>query len=142
MRRCFFILVSILLAACSPPGVNSALEFEEAWVRATPPGAMMTAGFGRLINHTDASLEITAYTSPDYGDVSLHQTVIENGVSRMREVPELSIPPGSEIELAPGGYHLMLMVPTQASGPHERVVLHIDEAGGRRFSFEIPVERH
>lgn len=141
MRRCFFILVSILLAACSPPGVNSSLEFEEAWVRATPPGAMMTAGFGRLINHTDASLEITAYTSPDYGDVSLHQTVIENGVSRMREVPGLSIPPGGEIELAPGGYHLMLMMPIQPSGPHDRVVLQIEEAGGQRFSFELPVER-
>jgi len=141
MRRCLLILTSILLAACSPPDVDSVLDFEEAWVRATPPGAMMTAGFGRLINHTDASLEITAYTSPDYGDVSLHRTVIENGVSRMREVPELSIPPGGEIELAPGGYHLMLMLPTQASGPHEQVELHFEEAGGRRFSFEVPVER-
>lgn len=141
MRRCFLILAGMLLAACSPPDVDSTLEFQEAWVRATPPGAMMTASFGRLINRTDASLEITAYTSPDYGDVSLHRTVIENGVSRMREAPELSIPPGGEIELAPGGYHLMLMLPTQASGQHERVVLYIEEAGGRRFSFEIPVER-
>ena len=141
MRRCWLILASSLLVACSPPGIESALDFEDAWVRATPPGAMMTAGFGRLINHADTSLEITAYTSPDYGDVSLHQTVIENGVSQMREVPELSIPPGGEIELAPGGYHLMLMLPTQASGPHEQVKLHIEEAGGRRFSFELPVER-
>ena len=141
MRRCCLILAGILLAACSPPDIDPTLEFEDAWVRATPPGAMMTAGFGRLINHADTSLEITAYTSPDYGDVSLHQTVIENGVSRMREVPELSIPPGGEIELAPGGYHLMLMLPTQASGPHEQVELHIEEAGGRSFSFELPVER-
>ena len=135
------ILASSLLAACSPPGIEPALDFEEAWVRATPPGAMMTAGFGRLVNHTDLELEITAYTSPSHGDVSLHQTVIENGVSRMKEVPGLSIPPGGEVELAPGGYHLMLMMPTQASGPHDRVELLIEEAGGQQFKFELPVER-
>ena len=133
--------VSIFLAACSPPAVERTLKFENAWVRATPPGAMMTAGFGRLVNHTDAELEITAYTSPAYGDVSLHQTVIENGVSRMREVPGLTIPPGGEVELAPGGYHLMLMAPTQPSGPHDRVVLQIEEAGGQHFSFDLPVEK-
>ena len=101
----------------------------------------MTAGFGRLVNHTDLELEISTYSSPDYGDVSLHETVIENDVSRMREVPGFSISPGGEVELAPGGYHLMLKMPTHASGPHDRVVLHIEEAEGQRFSFELPVER-
>ena len=141
MRRNFLLAVSIFLAACSPPAAEQTLKFEDAWVRSTPPGAMMTAGFGRLVNQTDHQLEITAYTSPAYGDVSLHETVIENGVSRMREVHGLSIPPGGEVELAPGGYHLMLMMPTQASGPHDRVVLQIEEAGGQRFSFELPVEK-
>ena len=132
---------SLFLAACSPPAAEQTLKFEDAWVRATPPGAMMTAGFGRLVNHTDLKLEITAFTSPNYGDVSLHQTVIENGVSRMKEVPGLSIPPGDEVELAPGGYHLMLMMPKQASGPHDLIELLIEEAGGQSFSFEIPVEQ-
>ena len=132
---------SLFLAACSPPAAEQTLKFEDAWVRATPPGAMMTAGFGRLVNHTDLKLEITAFTSPNYGDVSLHQTVIENGVSRMKEVPGLSILPGDEVELTPGGYHLMLMMSKQASGPLDRVELLIEEAGGQSFSLEIPVER-
>ena len=132
---------SIFLAACSPPAAEQTLKFEDAWIRATPPGAMMTAGFGRLLNQTDLELEITAYTSPAYGDVSLHRTVIENGVSRMEEVPGLSIPPGGEVVLAPGAYHLMLMMPTQTSGPQDRVVLQIEEAGGQKFSFELPVEK-
>jgi hypothetical protein len=141
MRCKLLLAVSILLAACSPPGVEQTLKFEDAWVRSTPPGAMMTAGFGRLINHTDHQFEITAFTSPAYADVSLHETVIENGVSRMREVHGLSIPPGGEVELAPGGYHLMLMMPTQTSGPHDRVVLQIEMAEGQQFSFELPVEK-
>jgi copper(I)-binding protein len=141
MKCALLMAASIFLAACSPPAAEQTLKFEDAWIRATPPGAMMTAGFGRLLNQTDLELEITAYTSPAYGDVSLHQTVIENGVSRMEKVPGLSIPPGGEVELAPGAYHLMLMMPTQASGPHDRVVLQIEEAGGQKFSFELPVEK-
>lgn len=101
----------------------------------------MTAGFGRLVNQSAVPLEITVYTSPAYFDVSLHQTVLEDGVSRMREVPVLTIPPGSEVELAPGGYHLMLMNPTQAALPRDWLVLHIEAAGGQRYSFELPVER-
>ena len=141
MKCALLMAASIFLAACSPPAAEQTLKFEDAWIRATPPGAMMTAGFGRLLNQTDLELEITAYTSPAYGDVSLHRTVIENGVSRMEEVPGLSIPPGGEVVLAPGAYHLMLMMPTQTSGPQDRVVLQIEEAGGQKFSFELPVEK-
>ena len=141
MKCALLMAASIFLAACSPPAAEQTLKFEDAWIRATPPGAMMTAGFGRLLNQTDLELEITAYTSPAYGDVSLHRTVIENGVSRMEEVPGLSIPPGGEVVLAPGAYHLMLMMPNQTSGPQDRVVLQIEEAGGQKFSFELPVEK-
>jgi len=141
MRCRFLLAVGIFLAACSPSAAEKTLEFEDAWVRAAPPSALMTAGFGRLVNNTDARLEITAYTSPSYGEVSLHETVIEDGVSRMRLVPLLSIPPGDEVELAPGAFHLMLMMPTYAVGLHDRVVLQIEEAGGQTFSFELPVER-
>lgn len=35
----------------------------------------------------------------------------------------------------------MLMMPTQAAGLHDRVVLQMEEAGGQQFSFELPVER-
>ncbi len=141
MRRQFLLAGSIFLAGCSPSAVEQALKFEDAWVRATPPGAEVTAGFGRLVNQSGVPLEITVYTSPAYFDVSLHQTVLEDGVSRMREVPVLTIPPGGKVELAPGGYHLMLMNPTQAASPRDRLVLHIQETGGQRYSFELPVER-
>ncbi len=141
MKYGFLLAVSILLAACAPSAPEQSLTFEDAWVRAMPPGAGMTAGFGRLVNHSDLVLEITAFTSPAFGDVSLHETVTENGVSQMREVPRLSIPPDGEIELAPGAYHLMLMMPTQASGPQNRVTLQIEESGGQKFTFDLPVVR-
>jgi len=130
---------SLLLVACSGPETEDSLLFQDAWVRAMPPGSMMTAGFGRLVNISDAELNITGYSSPQFDDVSLHQTVLEDGVSRMNEVPALKISAGAEINLTPGGYHLMFMKPVQS---YTNVVeLHIEISGGQRFSFELPVER-
>ena len=141
MRRKLLLVAGLLLAACSPPAEDKTLKFEDAWVRSTPPGAMMTAGFGRLANHSDVLLEIIAFSSPAFGDVSLHRTVIENGVSQMRQIPALSIPPGESVELAPGGYHLMLMMPRQASESLARIELQFESAAGQRFTFVVPVER-
>ena len=141
MKYKFLLVAGILLAACSPPAEDKTLKFEQAWVRSTPPGALMTAGFGRLVNHSDILFEITAFSSPSYGEVSLHRTVIENGVSEMREVPALTIPPGAAIELAPGGYHLMLMMPKQASDALAHIELQFESAAGHRFTFVVPVER-
>jgi copper(I)-binding protein len=137
----FFTVIAagLLLAACSGPVTETPLLLQDAWVRAMPPGSMMTAGFGRLVNISGGELEVTGYTSPHFDDVSLHQSVLEDGVSRMNEVPALKIPTGANIELAPGGYHLMFMKPDQAYT--DVVELHIEISDGRRFSFELPVER-
>ena len=139
MKQLIWIAACLLLAGCSRPAAESQLLFEDAWVRAMPPGSMMTAGFGRLVNNSNVDLEITAYTSPQFADVSLHRTVLEDGMSRMKEVPTLMIPAGSEIELAPGGYHLMFMQPIEKQG--DVLLLHVDADGGGRFSFELPLER-
>ena len=104
-----------------------------------PPGSMMTAGFGRLINIGDKDLEIIAYASPQFNDVSLHQTIVEAGLSRMKAVPVLMVPAGSEFELAPGGFHLMFMRPAEEL--EDILSIRIESADGRQFSFELPVER-
>ena len=139
MKLLMWIVSCLLLAACSRPVVENQLLFEDAWVRAMPPGSMMTAGFGRLVNNSAVDLKITAYASPQFADVSLHQTVLEDGMSRMQEVPALQIPAGSEIDLEPGGHHLMFMQPIEKQ--EDILLLHVDVDGGGRFSFELPVER-
>ena len=54
---------------------------------------------------------IVGASSPAFGEVSLHETRIVDGVSRMRALPELRIAPGDSAVLKPGGMHLMLMQP-------------------------------
>jgi copper(I)-binding protein len=137
--KLFSLVLAILLLACSQPGNGKRLLFEDGWVRAMPLGSMMTAGFGQLINQGDEPIEITGYSSPQFASVSLHRSVQEDGVTRMEEVPLLSLQAGSEVSLAPGGYHVMFMRPLEKNPA--RVVLHIEVSGEQRFSFELPVER-
>jgi copper(I)-binding protein len=139
MKLLKMIAACLLLTACVKPVPENPLDFADAWVRPIPPGSMMTAGFGRLVNNSEADMEISSYSSPQFGDVSLHRTVVEDGLSRMKEVPVLSIPSGSEVELNPGGYHLMLMKPLGETS--ETVEISMALANGQRFIFELPIER-
>jgi copper(I)-binding protein len=97
----------VILAACGapqPPLVASDVEI-------TPPipGRHMSAGFFVLQNNTDADIRITGVTSPQFGAVEIHETTIEDGVSRMRELEALIVPARDSVTLERGGKHLMLM---------------------------------
>jgi len=134
-------LVGLLLGICNIAAAEQELTFDAAWIRAMPPGMKMTAGFGRLHNADTETIELTAFASPQFGDVSLHRTEQVDGVSRMREVTSLAITAGETFELAPGGYHLMLMMPVAPLAEGARVTLDISAEDGRVFRFELPVER-
>ena len=134
------LLLGLAAVGCSPVG-SSDLTFEDAWVRPLPPGMKMTAAFGKIRNPGSEAIELVSFSSPFFGDVSLHRTELVDGVSKMREVPMLAIPAGETVELAPGGYHLMLMMPVTALNPEQPLVVLMTAADGSQFAFEIPFER-
>jgi hypothetical protein len=134
-------LVLVSVAACRSSSEPAEPSFEDAWVRALPTGSGMTAAFGTLNNPGPDAVEIVGFTSPEFGDVSLHRTELEDGMSTMREVRTFRIDPGSRLVLEPGGYHLMLMMPAADVQPGQSVVLVMNLADGRTFSFRVPVEK-
>jgi copper(I)-binding protein len=134
---CAVWLLSVTTLAAS----ESDLVFDAAWIRPLPPGMKMTAGFGQLRNTGTEEIRLTAFASPEFGDVSLHRTEVVDGMSRMREVTSLTISPGETVELAPGGYHLMLMMPTAPLVAGQFVTVDMRADGGRAYRFELPVER-
>lgn len=138
---CGLLMSGLLVAACNGTPVSAEPVFEQAWIRAIPPGSKMTAGFGSFRNAGTEPLIITSFSSPSFGDVSLHRTESVDGVSKMREVPELSVEAGGSFILEPGGYHLMLMMPVTPIQPGELVTIEFHSSDGRNFRFEIPVER-
>lgn len=98
-------------------------QVHEGWVRMPPGGMPMMAGFGRIENPCGTPFTIVGASSPAFGDVSVHETRIVDGVSRMRAMPELRIAPGQSATLKPGGLHLMLMQPHAALQPGSKVAI-------------------
>lgn len=91
----------------------------------------MMAGYGRIENRCQRPLHIVSASSPAFGGVSIHETRIVDGISRMRPVPGLTIEPEDAAVLAPGGMHLMLMQPLAPLQPGDTVVVEfVLEDGG------------
>ena len=105
--RALFVIALTLVASASR--ASDELIISDAWVRATPPGKMMTAGYASIENASKKVITITGVSAGVAGHTSIHETRIERDRSTMRPVAELSIKAGERISLEPGGLHIMLM---------------------------------
>ena len=106
LRALFAIALTLVSSAL---GASDTLIISDAWVRATPPGKMMTAGYASLENVSKDVITITGVSAEAAGHTSLHETRIERDRSTMRPVARLSIEAGERVSLKPGGLHIMLM---------------------------------
>lgn len=139
--RLMWLLAALLLAPAAAFAAEAELRFENAWVRPLPPGMGMTAAYGVLRNAGEEPLVLDGFGSPDFAEVGLHRTEVVDGVSRMREVPEVSLAPGASLSLEPGGHHLMLMKPRVPLESDQAVRVTVEARDGRSFAFKLPVER-
>ena len=98
-------LLLLLALAATPAAAQIAVE--DAWIRATPPGAKTAAGY--LVIRADAADRLVSVSSPSAERVTTHVTVHEGDVARMREVKGYDVPAGGTLELKPGGAHLMFV---------------------------------
>lgn len=100
-----------------------------AWIRLLPPTQPNSAAYMVLRNPTDTELRIVAAQSDAARAVELHEHVqAADGVMRMRQVREVVIPERGEVELKPGGLHLMLidLVEPLQDGQVVPITLHVE----------------
>jgi len=89
---------------------QGAVEVESPWSRAAQPGQHVGAVYMVLRNTSDSPLVLTGATTPVAGAVQLHDTKLINGYMQMSALDGgLTVAPKSEVELRPGGLHLMLV---------------------------------
>ncbi|WP_252255669.1 copper chaperone PCu(A)C [Lysobacter capsici] len=152
-------LAAALGAACAfhasakdvpaPPAATAAsaciakgqVKIRDAWVRLPPMQMPMMAGFGRIENRCAAPVVIVAAKSAAFADVSLHETRIVDGVSKMRALPELRIAPDGAAVLKPGGMHLMLMQQHAPLKEGSRVAIEFELKGGGSLLGEFEVRK-
>jgi copper(I)-binding protein len=113
------------------------VRIDDAWARATAPGAKVGAGYMK-ISSTVADRLIGA-ASPAAARVEMHVTEKKGDVLRMREVKAYQIPVGGVFELSPGGAHLMLVdlkAPLK-QGTKVPLTLRFERAGEMKVELEV-----
>ena len=105
-RLSHFFLILIFTACSASALAKDSVSIENAWVRATPPGQNVGAGFMTFTSQQDVTL-ISA-TSDVSKSIEIHSMSMQNGVMKMRMLENLAIKANKPYKLEPGGFHLML----------------------------------
>lgn len=86
------------------------LHIEHPHARATLPGAPVSGGYMTIRNEGGTADRLIGGKAGFAGKVEIHEMKMDGDVMKMREIEGgLEIPPGSEVVLKPGGYHVMFM---------------------------------
>lgn len=101
-------LLLLILLLFAGGTAQAEITVEDAWVRATPPGARTAAVYLTLHNAGGDDALIGA-ASPAAEETQLHTHVHEQGMMRMEQVARFDLPSGSVIKLEAGGKHLMFI---------------------------------
>ena len=115
------------------------ISIEHAEIILAPPGGKMVAGYLTIWNGTAQQADLTNLESAAFGSVSLHNTVVEGGVARMRPLDGVSIPGHAELLMQRGGIHLMLGSPTTELKAGDAVDLELIFHDGTRVSGEATI---
>jgi periplasmic copper chaperone A len=146
VRNLALILVAVLLiAACVPPPAASTtagggITITDPFSRTAPQEGGNGGAFMTITNGSGEADRLVAAESPAAGTVEIHETIDDNGVMRMRPVPDgFEIPAGGKLELKPGGKHIMLigLVAPLEPGKDIELTLNFEKAGA--ITVTVPV---
>ncbi|MBG9388798.1 copper chaperone PCu(A)C [Caenimonas sp. DR4.4] len=112
---------------------------EGAWVRSSVPGQQSTGAFMRL--KAREAVQLVGVESPAAGTADVHEMKMDGDVMRMRPLAALELKAGQTLELAPGGYHVMLQELRQplAAGGTVPMTLTFRNAQGVQSKLELKV---
>ena len=118
------------------------IEVRDAWVRASVPGQKATGAFMKI--KAKDTVRLVGVASPAAAVAEVLEMKMQGDVMTMRAVSGgLEIAAGKTVELAPGGYHLMLMdlkAPLLKDGSVPLTLVFKDAKGVEsRMELKVPV---
>jgi periplasmic copper chaperone A len=115
------------------------LTIEHAWSRATIGAGRPGVFYVEITNAGSADDALIGITTPAAGMPMLHETVVTDGMASMPHAMSIPVPAGQTVELAPGGYHGMLMDLTAALKEGDRfpMTLTFQKAGEVTINVDV-----
>lgn len=152
-RRLALLALLLPLAACTTDEAAPTVELSEptvtapdeavlvsdARVRPTRAGSANTAAYMTLRNANTTEVRLVGVRAANVEAVELHETVTDGSVARMRPVDGVVIPSESQVDFAPGGYHVMLIGVEGDLAPGQAVPLTLVFADGPPQTVEATV---
>jgi len=105
----FIPVVLISLMFFSFTSADPVIEIREPWVREVPPVSKMSALFMKIVNRGDTDDRLIGVRTPVSQYAEIHRMIMEQGMMKMRKMDYLEVPAGKEVQLKPGGIHIMLI---------------------------------
>jgi copper(I)-binding protein len=139
MKRVLSIFLLVLVSAAGCAKSSQPPYAEDPWVREPPPGMSMLAGYMILHNPSSFELTLTGASSPDFAAVEFHNSVMEDGVSRMRQETSLVLGAGEALRFVPGGRHMMLIAPGRQFSEGDKVLIELSFSDGSELHITAPV---
>lgn len=132
MRRLHAIFVCLIsaLAPVSAASDAAGVSARDAWIRESPPGMSMMAGYMVLRNDTSRSQILVAARSSAFETVMIHRTIVKDGLAGMVHASRIVLRPNARLIFSPGDYHLMLTNPKRTLRAGDRVVINLELGGG------------
>jgi copper(I)-binding protein len=131
-------LLVLAVSGTAATATTPTLHVEHAWIRWLPAD-LPAAGYATIVNDGNGVARLTEASSPDYGLVMLHRSRLAQGDSTMEMVDHLDIPAHGSVELAPGGYHLMLSHAAHPVKPGDKVPMRLRFADGSVLQVDFSV---
>ena len=134
--------LGLLLCVASLPALAASADditVDGAYVREVPPMVHNSAAFMTLSNSSDTDAALVAVHSMAADTIELHTHINDDGVMRMRQIPEITVAAGATTKLQPGGLHVMLLGLTAPLQQGRTVSLELEFADGSRTRIEAPV---
>jgi copper(I)-binding protein len=132
-------LLALALASLVSVPALAQVSVSDPWIRATVPQQKVAGAFMQLRSSKPAKL--VEVKSPVAGRVELHQMAMEGQTMRMRAVESIDLPAGQTVNLASGGYHVMLFDLQRQLKEGEQVPLTLTvlDAAGKRETIALTV---
>lgn len=134
----------IAATAAEPPQSSDAADnvvITAPYARAVPPGQPNSAVFMVLENTLDDDYALVSAASAASDVVELHTHRMEDGMMKMRQVPRIDLPGGEQVELKPGGLHVMLIGLKDQLVPGDEVDVTLQFDDGSSTSIIAPVRK-
>lgn len=133
------LLLAFALLGALNGTASAAVSVTAPWVRATVPVQKSTGAFMHLQSASPARL--LAVSSDVAQSVELHQMEMEGDVMRMKRVDGIDLPAGKGVNLASGGFHIMLVGLKRQlkEGEVVNLTLVLQHADERRESLTVKV---